>query len=60
MTSRLRICPMMVNRATGDQRSIVRPAAPPWPYRGGSVYPSSVHKIATALGVEPSELVKAS
>lgn len=28
--------------------------------RGGSVYPSSVHKIATALGVEPSELVKAS
>lgn len=28
--------------------------------RGGSVYPSSVHKIASALGVEPSELVKAS
>ncbi len=28
--------------------------------RGGSIYPSSVHKIATALGVEPSELVKAS
>lgn len=27
--------------------------------RGGSVYPSSVHKIASALGVEPSELVKA-
>lgn len=28
--------------------------------RGGSIYPSSIHKIATALGVEPSELVKAS
>lgn len=28
--------------------------------RGGSVYPSSVHKIASALGVAPSELVKAS
>jgi transcriptional regulator with XRE-family HTH domain len=27
--------------------------------RGGSVYPSSVHKLASALGVEPSELVKA-
>ena len=26
--------------------------------RGGSVYPSSVHKIALALGVEPRELVK--
>lgn len=25
--------------------------------RGGSVYPSSIHKIATALGVEPSELM---
>lgn len=28
--------------------------------RGGSVYPSSIHKIASALAVEPSELVKAS
>ena len=27
--------------------------------RGGSIYPSSIHKIATALGVDPSELVKA-
>lgn len=26
--------------------------------RGGSIYPSSIHKIATGLGVEPSELVK--
>lgn len=26
--------------------------------RGGSVYPSSIHKIASALAVEPSELVK--
>lgn len=26
--------------------------------RGGSVYPSSIHKIATALQVDPSELVK--
>lgn len=25
--------------------------------RGGSVYPSSIHKIAAALDVEPSELV---
>lgn len=24
--------------------------------RGGSIYPSSIHKIAGALGVEPSEL----
>jgi transcriptional regulator with XRE-family HTH domain len=28
--------------------------------RGGSVYPSSIHKLASALGVEPQELVKAS
>ncbi|MDP9474648.1 MAG: helix-turn-helix domain-containing protein [Actinomycetota bacterium] len=28
--------------------------------RGGSIYPSTVHKLATALGVEPGELVKAS
>jgi transcriptional regulator with XRE-family HTH domain len=28
--------------------------------RGGSIYPSSIHKIATALGVDPSELVKVS
>ncbi len=28
--------------------------------RGGSIYPSTVHKLATALGVEASELVKAS
>ena len=27
---------------------------------GGSIYPSSVRKIATALGVEPGELVRAS
>jgi transcriptional regulator with XRE-family HTH domain len=26
--------------------------------RGGSVYPSSIHKIASALQVDPSELVK--
>ena len=26
--------------------------------RGGSVYPSSIHKIAAALQVEPSDLVK--
>jgi transcriptional regulator with XRE-family HTH domain len=26
---------------------------------GGSIYPSSVRKIASALGVEPGELVKA-
>ncbi len=26
--------------------------------RGGSVYPSSIHKIAAALQVDPSELVK--
>ena len=26
--------------------------------RGGSIYPSSVHKIASALQVEPSDLVK--
>jgi transcriptional regulator with XRE-family HTH domain len=25
---------------------------------GGSVYPSSIHKIASALGVEASDLVK--
>ena len=28
--------------------------------RGGSIYPSSIHKIATALQVDPSELVKTS
>jgi len=28
--------------------------------RGGSIYPSSVHKIASALGVEPQDLLKAS
>jgi transcriptional regulator with XRE-family HTH domain len=28
--------------------------------QGGSIYPSSVHKIARALDVEPSELVKTS
>ncbi len=28
--------------------------------RGGSIYPSTIHKLATALGVEPDELVKAS
>jgi transcriptional regulator with XRE-family HTH domain len=28
--------------------------------RGGSIYPSSIHKIASALDVEPSELVKTS
>ena len=28
--------------------------------RGGSIYPSSVHKIARALDVEPSELVNTS
>lgn len=28
--------------------------------RGGSIYPSSIHKIAGALGVEPQELIKAS
>jgi transcriptional regulator with XRE-family HTH domain len=28
--------------------------------RGGSVYPSTVHKLAQALGVDASELVKTS
>jgi transcriptional regulator with XRE-family HTH domain len=26
--------------------------------RGGSIYPSTIYKLAHALGVEPSELVK--
>lgn len=28
--------------------------------RGGSIYPSTIRKLASALGVEPSELIKAS